>query len=34
VIIARKLLRIAFSLWQQADARFDAQKIGCLNNAA
>ncbi|WP_026604164.1 IS110 family transposase [Methylomonas sp. 11b] len=34
VIIARKLLRIAFSLWQQADARFDAQKIACLNNAA
>lgn len=34
VIIARKLLRIAFSLWQQTDARFDAQKIGCLKNAA
>jgi transposase len=34
VILARKLLRIAFSLWQQADARFDAQKIGCLKNAA
>lgn len=34
VILARKLLRIAFSLWQQADVPFDAQKIGCLNNAA
>lgn len=34
VILARKLLRIAFSLWQQTDARFDAQKIGCLKNAA
>jgi transposase len=34
VILARKLLRIAFSLWQQADAKFDAQKIGCLKNAA
>lgn len=33
VIMARKLLRIAFSLWQQADARFDDQKIGCLKNA-
>ena len=33
VILARKLLRIAFSLWQQADARLDAQKIDCLKNA-
>ena len=33
VILARKLLRIAFSLWQQSDARFDTQKIGCLKNA-
>lgn len=32
VILARKLLRIAFSLWQQPDARFDTQKIGCLKN--
>ncbi len=34
VIMARKLLRIAFALWHQADAKFDAQKIGCLKNAA
>jgi|GEM_PF-3145087 len=34
VILARKLLRIAFSLWRQADARFDAQKIGCIKVAA
>jgi len=33
VILARKLLRIAFSLWQQDEAKFDAQKIGCLKNA-
>jgi transposase len=33
VILARKLLRIAFSLWQQDQTTFDAQKIGCLNNA-
>lgn len=33
VILARKLLRIAFSLWQQDEATFDAQKIGCLKNA-
>jgi hypothetical protein len=33
VILARKLLRIAFCLWQQTDARFDTQKIGCLRNA-
>ena len=30
VIIARKLLRIAFSLWQQPGRRFDAQKVACL----
>ena len=34
VILARKLLRIAYSLWRQADARFDAQKIGCIKVAA
>ncbi|MBK8816048.1 MAG: IS110 family transposase [Methylococcaceae bacterium] len=33
VIISRKLLRIAFSLWKQTGAKFDAQKIGCLKNA-
>lgn len=33
VIISRKLLRIAFALWKQADTIFDAQKIGCLKNA-
>lgn len=30
VILARKLLRIAFSLWQQPSEKFDAQKIACL----
>ena len=30
VIIARKLLRIAFSLWRQGET-FNPQKIGCLN---
>jgi transposase len=30
VILARKLLRIAFSLWQQPHATFDAEKIACL----
>ena len=34
VILARKLLRVAFSLWQQADTNFNKQKIGCLKNAA
>ena len=34
VILARKLLRVAFSLWKQPDAKFDAQKIGCLKNAS
>jgi transposase len=29
-ILARKLLRIAFSLWQQPHATFDAEKIACL----
>ena len=32
VILAKKLLRIAFSLWRQENAKFDAQKIGCLRN--
>jgi transposase len=31
VIIARKLLRIAFSLWRQPGETFNPQKIGCLN---
>ncbi len=30
VIIARKLLRIAFALWQQPDGRFNAQNVACL----
>ncbi|WP_161808463.1 transposase [Methyloglobulus morosus] len=30
VIIARKLLRIAFSLWQQPGILFNAQKVACL----
>lgn len=30
VILARKLLRIAFALWQKKDATFDAQKVACL----
>jgi hypothetical protein len=30
VIIARKLLRIAFSIWQQPGGKFDPQKIACL----
>jgi transposase len=32
VIIARKLLRIAFSIWKQEGMMFDAQKVLCLNN--
>lgn len=31
VILARKLLRIAFSLWRQPGETFNPQKIGCLN---
>lgn len=30
VIIARKLLRIAFSIWQQPGETFNAQKVACL----
>lgn len=30
VIIARKLLRIAFSLWQQPEGQFNTQKVACL----
>jgi transposase len=30
VIIARKLLRIAFSIWQQPGNKFEPQKIACL----
>lgn len=34
VILARKFLRIAFSLWQQPDTTFDAEKIACLKGLA
>ena len=30
VIIARKLLRIAFGIWKQESSMFDAQKVQCL----
>jgi len=32
VIVARKLLRIAFSLWQQPGVQFNAQKVACLGS--
>ena len=33
VIIARKLLRIAFCIWKQNNAIFDAQKVLCLHSS-
>lgn len=34
VIVGRKLLRIAFALWQQPNAVFDPQKVTCLGEGS